>query len=366
MSSNYPQEGETAPYPHHPTPSYQYVICPNPKGYHKISYLEWGPNDANKVVFCVHGLTGDATNFEYLASYLADKHGIRTVSVDVLGRGNSDRLEDTSLYCLQQYANDVMVVFARVSADGNHFLADDDLRTGPQATPSPKQQKEYYYLGNSMGGMIGMHISCDKASPFKAVILNDIGPAIPIASIARIATYVKASDKEFFPSLTEAAAYTLKIYGSFFGPYVDHDYFFRRCTYACRRRNATDTVPADNAAEAKENDVDGYVLNYHRLGTVAGLLNSSSADKQWTAEEICDPSSTEFLSFWNKFEKITKPLLVYQGENSDLLTPAILDQMEKRYIGPKMSVVRFEKTGHLPPLYVEREFLPIVKFIMEN
>ena len=65
----------------------------------RLHYLDYG-NDGAPWVVCVHGLTGNAHNFDALAPHLAAKYHV--ISVDVRGRGDSqlgsaDRISSAKL-----------------------------------------------------------------------------------------------------------------------------------------------------------------------------------------------------------------------------------------------------------------------------
>ena len=55
-----------------------------PHGFTRIAYVEWGPPDAEQVVLCVHGLTRNARDFDFLARRLAAR-GMRVVAPDLPG-----------------------------------------------------------------------------------------------------------------------------------------------------------------------------------------------------------------------------------------------------------------------------------------
>ena len=43
----------------------------SPGGFHRIGYLDWGKHSAGQVVVCVHGLSRNCRDFDYLARELA-------------------------------------------------------------------------------------------------------------------------------------------------------------------------------------------------------------------------------------------------------------------------------------------------------
>lgn len=58
----------------------------NPTGFHKVLYSEWGDPKNRDVVVCVHGLTRNLHDFDFLAQHLAEDY--RVICPDVVGRGD--------------------------------------------------------------------------------------------------------------------------------------------------------------------------------------------------------------------------------------------------------------------------------------
>jgi len=53
------------------TPRFEQVAALGPHGFVKVAYSEWGPREAEQVVVCVHGLTRNKRDFDFLALRLA-------------------------------------------------------------------------------------------------------------------------------------------------------------------------------------------------------------------------------------------------------------------------------------------------------
>lgn len=68
----------------------------SPGGFHRITYLDWGKHAAKHVVVCVHGLSRNSRDFDFLARDLA-RDG-RVICPDVVGRGDSEWLTDKGDY----------------------------------------------------------------------------------------------------------------------------------------------------------------------------------------------------------------------------------------------------------------------------
>ena len=52
------------------------VLCVDPHGFHRMHYVEWGDPANPRVLFCVHGLTRNARDFDFLAQSLADDYRV--------------------------------------------------------------------------------------------------------------------------------------------------------------------------------------------------------------------------------------------------------------------------------------------------
>jgi pimeloyl-ACP methyl ester carboxylesterase len=140
------------------------VLCLDPHGFHRMRYAEWGDPHNPRVLVCVHGLTRNGRDFDYLAERLCDAY--RVVCPDVAGRGRSDWLRDPRDYSQTLYCNDMATLLASLHAE------------------------TVDWLGTSMGGIIGMILASVPGSPIRKLVLNDIGCMIPRAALERIGTYV--------------------------------------------------------------------------------------------------------------------------------------------------------------------------------
>jgi pimeloyl-ACP methyl ester carboxylesterase len=71
------------------------------------------------------------------------------------------------------------------------------------------------------------------------------------------------------------------------------------------------------------------------------------------------------VSFLEQFKKLKAPLLLYHGKESVLLPQKVVDLMENVYkndIKLDFKCISWDNTGHVPPLYIEEEFLPIFEW----
>jgi pimeloyl-ACP methyl ester carboxylesterase len=140
------------------------IHCIDPHGFHRMRYVEWGDPANRRVLFCVHGLTRNGRDFDYIAQSLADAY--RVICPDVVGRGRSDWLRDKGDYTYPVYCTDMAALIGKLEAD------------------------TVDWLGTSMGGIIGMILASLPGSPVRKLVLNDVGSVVPKPALERICQYV--------------------------------------------------------------------------------------------------------------------------------------------------------------------------------
>src|SRR5919202_4824122 len=62
------------------------VLSISKRRFHRIAYTEWGDPASRRVALCVHGLTRQGRDFDFLAAELAAR-GYYVVCPDLVGRG---------------------------------------------------------------------------------------------------------------------------------------------------------------------------------------------------------------------------------------------------------------------------------------
>jgi pimeloyl-ACP methyl ester carboxylesterase len=285
-----------------PEPRRRSVVCLSPKGLHRVSYLEWGDPRNRDALVCVHGLTRSGRDFDDLARALCGRW--RVVCPDIAGRGESDRLADPMLYAIPQYVSDMVTLIARLDVEA------------------------VSWVGTSMGGLIGMALAAQAATPVKKLVLNDAGPVIARASLERIATYVGSAP--VFPSLEKAEEYVRAVSAPF-GPHSDAQWRFLAETWVRR------------------NDDGSYAARYDpRIGEAF----RSTIPKEGN------------LEFWPVYDAVHCPSLVIRGERSDLLSRETASEMGRR--GPKARMVEVAGVGHAPTLMHASQIDVVRNFLLEG
>jgi pimeloyl-ACP methyl ester carboxylesterase len=153
----------------------------SPSGFHKSSYVDWGPIEDKRPVICVHGLTRQGRDFDHLAVELAAA-GRRVICPDLVGRGRSGRIDNPRDYSLAQYCSDMNALIARLGV------------------------REVDWVGTSLGGLIGMVMAGFSGSILRKLVINDIGPFVSSAGLRRIGGYLREMPTSF-ETLADAEQY---------------------------------------------------------------------------------------------------------------------------------------------------------------
>jgi len=277
----------------------RFVQCASPRGLHRMAYLEWGDPENERVLICVHGLTRCARDFDNLAAAMSERY--RVVCPDVAGRGDSDWLGDPMLYQLPQYVCDLVTLIARLDVESVHWV------------------------GTSMGGLIGMALAAQAATPVRRIVINDAGPVISKVSLERIASYVGMA-----PNLPDMAAAErlVRATSATFGPHTDAEWRF--LTEVVVRKNADGT------------------LRMHYDPKLADPFRAQMPEKD--------------LELWPLWDAIRCPTLVLRGAQSDLLSRETCEQMKQR--GPKAQVVEIAGVGHAPTLMHDDQIRIVRDFLL--
>ncbi|WP_209427916.1 alpha/beta hydrolase [Pararhodobacter sp. SW119] len=266
-------------------------------GFHNIAYRDWGDLNAPKTAFCVHGLTRNSHDFDPLARRLAVDR--RVVCPDLVGRGHSEWLPDPNDYNLLQYNIDLTVLAARVGAE------------------------RYDWIGTSLGGMMGIAFAGLPNSPIRRLVVNDIAPEVPLSALWRVSEYMREDRR--FDNLEEVETH-LRATLAPFGPMTDADW--RRMA----RTSSTET-------EA------GF-----RLAFDPGI--SKNSRRTWLLVHF---------NLWRYWDRITCPVLILRGTESDFLTPRLLDRMCRRL--PHAEVIEFDGIGHAPTLNAAEQIDPVQNWL---
>lgn len=253
------------------------------RGY-RMSYTVFGDEHAARTIICVHGLTRNGRDFDVLAKALSEN--ARVICPDVLGRGQSEWLDDPETYAVPTYVGHMLQLI--------HHLGVSKVD----------------WIGTSMGGLIGLGVASLETSPIERLILNDVGPFLPKEALSRIGTYLGL--QLTFENMGQLETHLRQIHAPF-GPLTDEQW-------------------AHLAKFSARTEADGsIVLSYDPK--IAEPFKGAEA---------------EDVNLWTLWDEVRCPTLVIRGDESDLLLKETASEMTGR--GPKATLLEITGVGHAPAL----------------
>jgi len=235
------------------------------------------------VVVMIHGLAGQAHTFDGIANLLAERYHV--YALDVRGRGESEWGPP------DQYGTDTYVA---------------DLEAVREALGLQRMS----LVGTSMGGTIAMYYAARFAERVDRVVLNDVGPEIAAAGVARIVTYVTGAP-EMFADMKAVTKYHRQHYGASLGGLSDEQ------------------VTEFARYNVRKSDTGIYVWKMDpAIRKAAGQAAAM------------DP--------WDALRGIRCPVMVLRGAESDLLSPECAARMAAEL--PGLRLVEVPGVGHAPLL----------------
>ena len=247
---------------------------------------------ARTPVVCLHGLTRNSRDFEVVAPRIAAA-GRRVLALDVRGRGRSAWDTNRLNYNPAAYAGDVIGLLEQGGISRAHFV------------------------GTSMGGLITLTLSAMRPDLIAGVVLNDVGPEVGAAGLARIAGYVGGAPQ--VASWADAAAYAKSVNGEALPSLTDADWdrFARRVFRETGK---------------------GFVLDYDPAISDVFKVAPTGAP------------AAPAPDLWPLFTAMAtgRPLLLVRGADSDILEAGVADRMGA--LLPHMVRVDIAGVGHAPTL----------------
>lgn len=271
-------------------------------GTHRISFLDWGDATSDQVVVCVHGLTRNAHDFDFLAQQLARR--CRVLAIDMAGRGDSAWLENPSFYTYATYMADCLAIL-----DNFHLRCVD-------------------WVGTSLGGLVGMMIAAMHPGRIRRLVLNDIGAFIPAAGLRRIFEYVSSTPISF--ATHQEAQDRLRKAMASFGV----------------QENEWPHVLA-HSIKPKENG--GFRFNFD-----PAIL----APLRTETHHFSDVTDVDLSELW---ERVDIPAFILRGSESDILLPETVLAMRTKNL--KCQSIEVPGVGHAPTLMSKPQIDPIISFL---
>ena len=273
---------------------------------HSRDYPGAGDN-ARPPVLCLHGLTRNARDFDGLAASLASPEGggWRVLCPDMRGRGQSEYAGDAMTYTPPHYVGDVLGLLETAGID------------------------KVVVVGTSLGGLMAMGLALVARERLAGVVLNDIGPVIEAAGLAKIGGYVGADQR--FASWGEGAAALCVTFGSAYPGWGTSDWL------TMARRLMVE---------------DGGMIRFDYDPRIAEpFFAAATADPPPPAPDL-----------WPGLEALGGlPLLMLRGGVSDILSAETLAEMARRL--PDASALTLPGIGHAPTLDEPEAVAAIVRLL---
>lgn len=255
----------------------------------KLHYRDYaGGADGRPVIVCLPGLTRNARDFEPVAASFAGPW--RVIACDFRGRGDSDYARDTSTYMPATYVADTSALIDHLGLE------------------------QVVTIGTSLGGIVSVLLACAMPQRIAGMVINDIGPVIEPAGLARIRDYV--GQGRSFPTWMHAARYLQDTMGAAFPDYGLTEWL----------RLAKRLMAVGNSGR--------IVLDY-----------DMRISEPFAAAPVDAPAG----DLWPAFHALPQvPRLVLHGALSDILSAATLAKMKHEITG--LDVLTIERVGHAPTL----------------
>ena len=243
------------------------------------------------VLLCLPGLTRNAADFDALAQRLSQ--GLagqwRVIVPDLRGRGESAWPRDSLSYVTLTYLLDLRLLIE--AAGIGRFVV----------------------VGTSLGGALALQLTTGHRTAMAGVILNDFGPAIEPAGLARLRANVGRGGN--WPTWIHAAR----------------------------------DLATRNAAVYPDWHLGDWLGFAKRLCRVSGSGRITLDYDPRIAEPFRLPNGDAGSDLWAAFESLAGvPVLSLRGALSDLLTPATQAEMAARL--PNLRIADVAGVGHAPTL----------------
>jgi esterase len=229
----------------------------------KLHYLDFG-NSGLPPLVCIHGLSGNAHNFDGLAPRLAARYHV--ISLDVRGRGDS-QWGPPGDYNPAVYVQDLAALLDHLGF------------------------RRVTLIGTSMGGVISMMFAGGYPDRVDRLVLNDIGPEIDPAGQKRIMAYMTAYPNSF-GNIAEVAAYYRENYPPL--------------------KTVPETTLIEFVKWSVRPDVNGR-LSWKMDPAIRNIPRTGTAARA--------------MDLWVYYNRIIAPVLVIRGAQSDILARATADRM---------------------------------------
>jgi pimeloyl-ACP methyl ester carboxylesterase len=252
-----------------------------------LRYRDYPGRGGGTPLLCIPGLTRNCRDFEPVAEAFAGER--RVIAIDLRGRGQSDYARDPASYMPLQYVADVAALLDQAGLE------------------------RVVAVGTSLGGIVIMLLAMTAPERIAAAVLNDVGPEIEAAGLARIREYV--GQGRSFPTWMHAARGLREQAGIAYPDFAISDW-----------------------------------LRIAKRWMVVGPGGRIAFDYDMKiAEPFNRADGTAPVDMWPAFRALAgRPVLALRGALSDILSAATLARMAREIDG--LEAVTIERVGHAPTL----------------
>ena len=252
-----------------------------------LRYRDYPGRADRPPLLCIPGLTRNCRDFEPVAAAFAGEW--RVIAIDLRGRGQSDYARDPASYMPLQYVADVAALLDQAGLE------------------------RVVAIGTSLGGMVTMLLTMIAPERIAAAVLNDIGPEVEAAGLARIRAYV--GQGRSFPTWVHAARGLREQGGVAYPDFAISDW-----------------------------------LRLAKRLMVVGPGGRIAFDYDMKiAEPFNRPEGTAQFDMWPAFRALGgRPVLALRGALSDILSVATLERMRSELRA--LRTVTVPRVGHAPTL----------------
>jgi pimeloyl-ACP methyl ester carboxylesterase len=253
----------------------------------RLHYRDY-PGDADAVpLLCIPGLTRNARDYAGLAGRLAGAR--RIIVVELRGRGESGYAKDPMSYVPFTYLQDLEALLGELGI--SRFLS----------------------VGTSLGGILTMMLATTERERLVGAVLNDVGPEIDPAGLARIRGYVGRAN--WHPTWMHAAR----------------------------------ALAASNGDVYPRYDIEDWLAMAKRLYRLNSAGRIVLDYDMKIAEPFRVPGNEAGPDMWRALEALgDKPALIVRGGHSDILSLRIAERMRDALPGSELVTVA--DVGHAPTL----------------
>lgn len=253
----------------------------------RLHYRRYPGPDGLPPLLCLPGLTRNVRDFDPFAEHIAGRRPM--IVAELRGRGESAYAKDPMTYVPLVYLQDIEALLAELGA------------------------RQVIAVGTSLGGILAMLLAATDRERLAGIILNDVGPEIEAAGLARIRGYVGRSQS--WPTWLHAAR----------------------------------AIEESNAAAYPDYRIDDWLAMAKRLCRVNANGRIVFDYDMKIAEPFRLPGGEAGVSLWPTLDAMADlPALLVRGARSDILSSATADEMQRRL--PGLARCEVPRTGHAPVL----------------